>query len=73
MLVYGILYPIIDAYIHGESLTEGLWVSFIILPSIGIMVFIVALIFDKSILFEDDEDEGSIIELEVCNDKETNY
>ena len=61
MLVYGILYPILDAYLHGESLAEGLWVSSKILPAIGIMVFIVALVFDKSILFED---EDSDIELE---------
>lgn len=54
MLVCGFAYPILDAFLHGKSLAEGLWVSFKILPAIGIMMFIVALVFDKSVLFDDE-------------------
>ncbi|WP_285519533.1 hypothetical protein [Thermococcus nautili] len=46
--------------LSGDGLVEGLWLFLKLLPWGILMVFLVALTLDKSLLFEDDEENSEM-------------
>ncbi len=51
---------VVQSLLEGKSLIDGLWLFLKLLPWGILMVFLVSLGLDKSLLFEDDEEEGGI-------------
>ncbi len=50
------MFTVVESLLRGDGLVEGLWLFLKLLPWGILMVFLVALMLDKSLLFEDDED-----------------
>ena len=51
---------VVQSLLEGRSLIDGLWLFLKLLPWGILMVFLVALTLDKSLLFEDDEEDGEV-------------
>ncbi|NJE49668.1 hypothetical protein [Thermococcus sp. 9N3] len=56
------MFTVVESLLKGDGLVEGLWLFLKVLPWWILMVFLVALSLDKSLLFDDDEEDS---ELEV--------
>ena len=54
------MFTVVESLLKGEGLVEGLWLFLKLLPWGILMVFLVALTLDKSLLFEDDEENSEM-------------
>jgi len=54
------MFTVVQSLLEGRSLIDGLWLFLKVLPWGILMVFLVALTLDKSLLFEDDEENSEM-------------